>query len=145
MSHSEEYQEYIDMMTKAWPIIKEDIKKLTHTTIFSRRLRMLYILDGEVVMWREKVNTSNYDRAIPLLEQDQWQDLYQRWSLNKTIRDFHCFWKWEFDDCAGDYYCYVENARDQWMPDSMLKLWASFIMLINYNRIWNRKDWIEVK
>ena len=66
---------YIKMMGGAWLIIKD--KMPIGVAIFSRRLRMLYVLDGEVVRWQEKVNTSNCDRAYPLLEQDQLQAMVE--------------------------------------------------------------------
>ena len=134
MDQSEQYQK---MMITAWPDIKES--RPIGNMLFSRRLRMLYILDGEIVFWREKVNTSNYDRATPLLEQDQLQEMigeypevFERFANSVGQNDFNygleemgCYELW------GTY----NNLT------SMEQLWLAFCMSEKYNKVWDGAQW----
>ena len=125
MDTSETYQK---MMIGAWPDLKDAMP--INALLFSRRLRMLYILDGNVVMWREKVNTSNCERAIPLLEQDQLQEMVGGWVLELLDR-FHSFCMWD------DQF---EELRDKMLPISMERLWLAFVMK-QKNKVWDGGKW----
>lgn len=62
--------EYVDRVIKA----DSDLKQLAECQpLFSRRERMMAILDGQVVPWGTRVNNTNVPRAILLWEQDQLQ------------------------------------------------------------------------
>ncbi len=106
--------------------------------LFSRRLRMRYILDGKLVMWREKVNTSNWHRAVPLLEQDQLQEMVGEFNLLK-------FWQQFFS--ISDYIIESEVGFElpEWAihRNSWEQLWLSFVMKSLYSKVWDGNNWIK--
>ena len=128
----------------------DDLDKLI-SPLFSRRLRMLYSLDGNVVMWRDKVNTSNHERAFPIWEQDQLQDVLthsvikgahytgisklnqggvvfaQLGLLDKGLKPW--FLEAFKDDC--DHIPTWENA------------WLRIVMNVLYHKIWNGNEWVK--
>ena len=134
---------YIKMMQGAWRNLSGDIP--LSVTPFSRRLRMLYILDDEVVMWREKVDTSNCDRAIPLLEQDQLQEMViENMDLPPTLREFqpidNKLWNMlvAFKNWARDYIGIEPRFA------SMEQLWLAFAMLTLCSKRWDGNEWIKI-
>ena len=127
---------YRKMMSGAWADLKDDMP--IGGLLFSRRLRMLYMLDGEVVMWRENVNTSNCERAIPLLEQDQLQKMlgYPLWRLNWD------FASWLFDiDNEGQCDFHVRHEHLEFI--SMEQLWLAFYMDQEHNKVWSEDKWTK--
>lgn len=127
---------YIKMMGNAWPIIKEDVEK-TCITIFSRRLRMLYVLDGEVVMWRDGVNTSNHDRAFPLLEQDQLQKMVfpKDCTHGISFELLDSFMEW-YQSLTYNFKVHIY---------SMEQLWLAFYMKEKHNKTWDGEKWIKTQ
>jgi len=137
---------YIKMMGKAWPYLKDDAHS-GNLMLFSRRLRMLYVLDGKVVLWRDKINTGNMDRAFPLLEQDQLQEMlgFDLEDLVKLFYEFAmCMWaSYEddeiyrrFDYGLCHHYANIEIT-------SMEQLWLAFYMTEKRNKYWNGEDWVK--
>ena len=120
---------YIKMCEKAWKFLKPDIP--IGELLFSRRLRMLYVLDGKVVHWRESVNTSNSDRAFPLLEQDQLQEMIGNYENCLALID-------RYDQESSVDYDYPEVK-------SMEQLWLAFVMKEKYSKVWSGAQWEAVK
>jgi len=131
---------YIKMMRTAWSDIREDVYKGAFA-LFSRRLRMLYVLDGEIVYWKDSINTSNHDRAFPLLEQDQLQEMVRKY--------------WE-DDHESDhqmverFYLYTSSEPPQGTPNEILtplttfeRMWLAFVMKEKYSKVWSGTEWVS--
>ena len=112
---------YIKMCEKAWPELKE------HNILFSRNLRMLYVLDGKVVLWRDEINTSNSDKAFPLWEQDQLQEMVKNIECTITYHTEPSI-HWEL----GFYELAFDTAE---------QLWLAFVMKEKFGKVWNEGDW----
>ena len=122
---SDTSETYLKMCEAAWPDLKEYDRE--HGPLFSRRLRMMYGLDGKAVMWAYEVNTSNSDRAYPLWEQDQLQEMYG-----------------SFDNCM--------DAIDRWDAESDLRydypnctsfeqIWLALVMKEKFTKVWEGDKW----
>ena len=137
---------YKKMMSGAWADLKDDMP--IDSCIFSRRLRMLYILDGKVVMWREKVNTSNYYRAIPLLEQDQLQAMLDVECIGFSKAECLIFEMVRYlQDISVAYGKGIpRHYNKEGMLDlektSMEQLWLAFVMSELYRKKWLNEEWI---
>jgi hypothetical protein len=120
---SDTSETYLKMCEAAWPDLKEYDRE--HGPLFSRRLRMMYGLDGKAVMWAYEVNTSNSDRAYPLWEQDQLQEMI-------------CETK---DDCYRIFVngCYQDGNWDR--LETMEQLWLAFVMKEKFKKIWKDDKW----
>ncbi len=126
---------YIKMCEKAWPYLKP------FEPLFSRRLRMLYIVDGQVGMWHEIVNTSNADRGFALWEQDRLQEMVEPtslWNLNHRYSS----WLYDIDDEGRCDFHINHNHLDF---TSMEQLWLAFLMYEKYDKVWLKGDWIIEK
>ena len=122
-------KEYIKMMEMAWPIIKDDVP--IGTILFSRRLRMQYVLDGGIVRCPERVSISDCERAFPLLEQDQLQEMVKPAKKESRARVLELTERF-----SG--YCAV-NTISQF--SSMEQLWLAFYMKEKYNKVWDGENW----
>ncbi len=123
---------YIKMLRSAWPDLKDNVP--IQAMLFSRRQRMLYVLDNKIVTYREHRNTSNVDRAIPLLEQDQLQEMVGLWVNNrfgvaKILNKFQYFWR---KNLSSDLV---------WNLHSMEQLWLAFVMKEKYSKTWDGEKW----
>ncbi len=130
--------EYIAMCEKAWPDLKP------YQPRFSRNLRMLYILDHLPVYWRNNVNTSNAQRAIPLWEQDQLQEMVRGDPPYPKAAYYSSTWRlvvsWAFEPNEhGSIYTIVNRLL------SMEQLWLAFVMHEKFGKHWNGQEWQEVK
>lgn len=120
---------YIRMMEEAWPFLKEGV-----CIYYSRRMRMLFALDGEVVSPQAyRIDTSNSKRAFPLLEQDQLQELAN------------------ICECSDPYCLFLDFAK--WLgklprpsppyTSSWEQLWLAFAMKQKYEWVWDGENWIS--
>lgn len=116
---------YIKMMERAWPDLKD--KMPISSMLFSRRLRMLYVLDGKVVRWQEKIDTSNCDKAFPLLEQDQLQAM-----VANGLDTF---------SLLQGVWVYANSYKLE--PESMEQLWLAFAMKDLCQKSWDGEKWIS--
>ena len=117
---------YIKMCEKAWSDLKE------YEPLFSRRMRMLYVVDDKVGHWRLVVNISNYDRAFPLWEQDQLQEMVKRRRLADSLDDFARF-------CGF----YRGRKLAVHIFKSMETIWLAFVMKEKYSKIWDGENWVK--
>lgn len=120
--------EYIKMCEKAWPDLAQ------HEAIYSRRIRMLYVLDGEVVVWGKSVNTENHKCTFPLWEQDQLQKMMglEFWPLFDKFVSHHSYWNGEA--FLKKYEKYAVSFE---------QVWLAFVMYDKYNKKWTGKDWVN--
>ena len=143
MEYTAEYKQWIKMNEKAWPIIKDDMP--IGSLLFSRQLRMLYVVDGVVGRWGDIVNPSNCDRAFPFLEQDQLQEMLGMpwWDM---ISAFACFIFTDFrilkrnNKIARRFF----NDYSIHFP-TMEQLWLAFCQKELYNKVWDneKEDWVD--
>ena len=121
---------YIKMNLKAWPDLRP------FEAPFSRRERMLYVVDGKVGVWNEIINlptttTSSADKAFPLWEQDQLQEIIPKQENFRL-------------DCAF-FRSYIFGYGDEfpdWQVNSWEQLWLAFVMKEKYNKVWNGEEWV---
>jgi len=95
--------------------------------IFSKRQRMLCVVDEKLGMWRDSVNTGNVERAIPVWEQDQLQEMLP---MKPTTAEGMLTRMWDF--WRMDVHKTV---------DSMEKLLLMQIMS-GHGKVWNGEDWV---
>jgi len=127
---------YIKMMESAWLDIKDNLP--IGVLIFSRRQRMRYVLDGEIVDYRDAITTGNCERAFPLLEQDQLQEMLG-WDRN-PIGYVEPLYRYITNDVCQ----MAEGIEEQMLRigDSMEQLWLSFVMKENFNETWDGEKWL---
>lgn len=116
-------KEYIEMCEKAYKDLKE-----AHI-VFSRRRRMLYVVDDKVGRWDNIVNTDNTLCAFPLWEQDQLQEMLpEAYSLPYGINNLH------------DWM--LENPTRMEFFNTMEKLWLGVVMSELYDKKWEGNEWV---
>lgn len=134
MDTSKEYQ---DMCVTSYIYLKDVIHPL-----FSKRLRMLYVVDGTLVRWADNVNTSNCERAIPLWEQDQLQEM-----LSDEPHSFGKSYEVILMRQNGSYKmaCKDDPLRYSYMAMSLSLevLWLGLVMHEKYQMKWNGTEWVK--
>lgn len=103
---------------------------------------MLYVVDGKVGRWSELVNTSNCDRAFPLWEQDQLQEMIDSSPLYKQAQ-FMAMLGYKTSSFGGLGIYEHPNPPAWCLIASMEQLWLIFVMQEKYNKVWDGKDWIK--
>lgn len=116
-------EQYIKMCEKVFPYLNK------YVPLFSKRRRMYYVVDGKVGLWWDIVNTSNCERAFPLWEQDQLQEMIEVIN-SETIAYFLSAIK-HFEETTNRQF------------KSWEQLWLAFVMKEKFNKVWNGKGWIN--
>ena len=140
--------EYVDRVIKA----DSDLKQLAECQpLFSRRERMMAILDGRVVPWGTRVNNTNVHRAIPLWEQDQLQRMLalSEGDIIQALTNFY-----DSEHCCEDnvhhltnHQCHRCNGTVRRSIHTSMEQWhLSLVMFRLFHKIWNNenKNWEEV-
>ncbi len=128
MDTSEQYQQ---MMIGAWHDIANS--KVPCSLIYEKRHRILYILNGKVVHWGALSNTElgGALQAIPLLEQDQLQEMVSGspYQILYRLRYFIRYIDW------GGEFATVKETFEQ--------LLLAFVLKENHNKTWNGDKWVS--
>jgi len=117
-------KQYVKQCEKAYPYLRGCIP------LFSKRRRMYYVVDGEVGLWWDIVNTSNCQRAFPLWEQAQLQKMVND-NINSVIKQ------------VGIVNCLHFKNLTEMLAMSWEQLWLALVMKEKYGKVWNGEDWIN--
>ena len=124
---------YTKMCEKAYPELKQNIP------LFSRRRRMYYAIDGTVGLWWDVVDISNCERARPLWEQDQLQEMIGL-SPPSLIHKIFDFMESRYPpDVSDEDWQLAEMVFNTWE-----QLWLAFAMLTLCSKRWDGNEWIKI-